>query len=51
MNRFKLWNQWRKININGRGYQLLVLLRLQYSPTFELYYLGPMREFERTKED
>lgn len=36
MNRFKLWNEWRKRSLNGPVYKLLVLLGLAHSPTFEM---------------
>lgn len=36
INHFKHWNRWRKLNLNGPVYQILVLLGLAVSPTFEL---------------
>ena len=34
---FRKWNEWRKQNLNSKFYQLLVLLKVCISPTFELY--------------
>ena len=34
---FRKWNEWRKRNLNSKFYQLLVLLKVYKSPTFELY--------------
>ena len=34
---FHKWNEWRKQNLNSKFYQLLVLLKVYKSPTFELY--------------
>lgn len=39
MNRFKLWNEWQKRNLNSDVYKLLVLLGICVSPTFELHCL------------
>lgn len=38
INRYKKWKDWRKYNANGRLYQFLVLIRLAYSPSFEMWY-------------
>ncbi len=35
--RFKRWNEWRKSNMNSKIHQLLVLLGIRKSPTFELF--------------
>ncbi|RGD73827.1 hypothetical protein DW687_08610 [Anaerofustis stercorihominis] len=35
---FKLWNQWRKVNLNSKFYKFMVLIRLANSPSFEIYY-------------
>ena len=34
---FRKWNEWRKRNLNSKFYQLLILLKVFRSPTFELY--------------
>ena len=34
---FRKWNEWRKQNLNSKFYQLLILLKVFRSPTFELY--------------
>ena len=34
---FRKWNEWRKQNLNSKFYQLLVLLKVYKSPTFDLY--------------
>lgn len=39
-NHIKLWNEWRKRNLNGKFYKFLVLLKLANSPTFEAYKSG-----------
>ena len=36
INHIKLWNYWRKRNINNKFYKIMVLLRLAHSPTFEM---------------
>ena len=36
--RFKVWKDWYKKCMNGRGYKFLVLFGLRKSPTFELNY-------------
>lgn len=41
MNRFKLWKDWSKHHTYGKFYQILVLLGLAHSPTFEAYYIKP----------
>ena len=33
--RFKVWKDWYKKCVNGRGYKFLVLFGLRKSPTFE----------------
>lgn len=33
---FSVWKTWRKRNLNGWAYQLLVLFRIIKSPTFEV---------------
>ena len=40
----KRWNEWRKGNLNGRLYKILVLLKLAKSPTFELFATAEERE-------
>lgn len=35
-SRYERWNKWRKRNLNGSIYKVLVLIGLQRSPTFEL---------------
>lgn len=40
----KRWNEWRKGNLNGRLYKILVLLKLAKSPTFELFVTEEERE-------
>lgn len=34
--RFKVWKDWYKKCVNGRGYKFLVLFGLRKSPTFEM---------------
>lgn len=34
-NHIKIWNDWRKYNLNSKVYQILVLLKLAISPSFE----------------
>lgn len=34
---FRKWDEWRKRNLNSKFYQLLVLLKVYKSPTFDLY--------------
>lgn len=34
INRFKLWNRWRKRNLNGFIYHICVLFGIIHSPTF-----------------
>lgn len=34
--RFKVWKNWYKKCVNGRGYKFLVLFGLRHSPTFEM---------------
>lgn len=36
LQRFRVWNEWRKSNCNHPLHKLLVLLGLRLSPTFEL---------------
>ena len=38
INHCKRWNRWRKGCFNSWWHKLLVLLRLRYSPTFELTF-------------
>ena len=35
-NRFRQWRRWKKYNLNGKLYQLLVLIGVIHSPTFEV---------------
>ena len=37
---FRRWNGWRKRNGNCKFHQILVLLKLANSPTFEMFLLG-----------
>lgn len=37
INHMKMWNEWRKKNLNGKFYKFLVLIKLANSPTFESY--------------
>ena len=37
---FRRWNAWRKFNCNSKVHQILVLLKLANSPTFEMFLLG-----------
>ena len=34
----KVWNRWRKHNLNGRLHKFLVLIRVAHSPTFDIEY-------------
>ena len=34
----KVWNDWRKHNLNGRLHKFLVLIRVVHSPTFDIEY-------------
>ena len=43
--RFKVWKDWYKKCVNGRGYKFLVLFGLRKSPTFNQLY-----EFEKYKK-
>lgn len=43
--RFKVWKDWYKKCVNGRGYKFLVLFGLRHSPTFNQLY-----EFEKYKK-
>lgn len=43
--RFKVWKDWYKKCMNGRGYKFLVLFGLRHSPTFNQLY-----EFEKYKK-
>ena len=36
--RFKVWKDWYKKCMNGRGYKFLVLFGLRKSPTFDQLY-------------
>ena len=36
---FRRWNAWRKRNANCKFHQILVLLKLANSPTFEMFLL------------
>ena len=36
IKRYKKWKNWKKNNKNGRFYQLLVLIGLANSPSFDL---------------
>lgn len=36
---FRRWNAWRKRNVNCKFHQILVLLKLANSPTFEMFLL------------
>ena len=36
---FRRWNSWRKGNANCKFHQILVLLKLVKSPTFEMFFL------------
>lgn len=36
---FRRWNAWRKRNANCKFHQILVLLKLANSPTFETFLL------------
>ena len=36
--RFKVWKDWYKKCVNGRGYKILVLFGLRKSPTFDQLY-------------
>jgi hypothetical protein len=31
---FKKWNRWRKVNVNGKFFKFLVLIKLANSPSF-----------------
>jgi len=44
LKHFRRWNEWRKGNLNGRFYKILVLLKLEHSPTFELFVTAEERE-------
>ena len=45
INHIKLWNGWRKHNINSKFHKFMVLLGYQ-SPTFEVYKISDsFREF------
>ena len=35
--RLKLWNEWRKANVNSKLHQFAVLFNLIPSPTFEMF--------------
>lgn len=35
---YKKWKKWRKRNTNGKFYQLLVLIGLVHSPSFDFWY-------------
>lgn len=39
LKRYKKWKKWQKRNTNGKFYQLLVLIGLVHSPSFEFLYL------------
>lgn len=43
--RFKVWKDWYKKCMNGRGYKFLVLFGLRHSPTLNQLY-----EFEKYKK-
>ena len=36
INRIKIWNVWRKKNLNNKFYKILVLFGIAISPTFEV---------------
>lgn len=36
-NRIRVWNMWRKNNLNGSIHKILVLLGLRTSPTFDFF--------------
>ena len=36
---FRRWNAWRKSSVNCKFHQILVLLKLVKSPTFEMFLL------------
>lgn len=38
LQRFRIWNEWRKSNCNHPLHKLLVLLGLRHSPTFNLFF-------------
>lgn len=37
MQHLRLWNEWRKHNINSKIHKILVLLKVRHSPTFEMF--------------
>lgn len=37
INHIKLWNGWRKHNVNGKLHKFLVFIGFTVSPTFEAY--------------
>lgn len=50
---FRLWNRWRKRNLNGSVYKLLVLFGLVHSPTFDSFVIieEAAQSFYRGVED
>lgn len=47
INRLKLWNEWRKHNMNGPLHHFLVLIGFVKSPSF----IGWCRFFEEKEEE
>ena len=47
----KLWNEWRKNNLNGAGHKFFVLIGVCKSPTFEFFKISRLTDWEESEEE